>query len=45
MYYAQLAIKELPAEREHLRTIILPVVLFVALSSTIVHVRSLSLLL
>ncbi|ORY61930.1 Sodium/hydrogen exchanger family-domain-containing protein [Leucosporidium creatinivorum] len=37
VYYAQLAIKELPEEREHLRTIILPVVLFVALSSTIVH--------
>lgn len=36
--YAELALKELPEERERLRATVLPVVLFVALSSTVVHV-------
>ncbi|KAM0748745.1 hypothetical protein T439DRAFT_328008 [Meredithblackwellia eburnea MCA 4105] len=37
VYYALLAVKELPDSREHLRSIILPVVLFIAFSSTVAH--------
>lgn len=37
LFYAALALRELPAERERLREVIVPVVLFLALSSTIVH--------
>ncbi|KAK4058794.1 hypothetical protein OIO90_000240 [Microbotryomycetes sp. JL221] len=37
VYYAELAYKELPEERERLRAVIGPVVLFIAFSSTVVH--------
>lgn len=39
--YAILALHILPADRKALRTVIFPVVLFIAMSSTIVHVRRL----
>lgn len=37
--YALLAVRELPDDRVHLRAVIVPVVFFVALASTIAHVR------
>lgn len=37
--YALLAEKELPEERVLLRKVIVPIVLFIALSSTVAHVR------
>ncbi|KAL8292334.1 hypothetical protein RQP46_001800 [Phenoliferia psychrophenolica] len=37
VYYALLAERELPVERELLRKVIVPVVLFIALSSTVAH--------
>ncbi|KAM0792364.1 hypothetical protein ACM66B_005044 [Microbotryomycetes sp. NB124-2] len=37
VYYAELCLKELPEDRERLRAVVVPVVLFVAFSSTIVH--------
>lgn len=37
--YAMVALRELPDSREHLRRVIVPVVLFIAFSSTVAHVR------
>ena len=42
VYYAMVAERELPESREHLRKVVVPVVLFIAFSSTIAHVRPLS---
>ncbi|KAK4053853.1 hypothetical protein OIV83_001509 [Microbotryomycetes sp. JL201] len=37
VYYAELCLKELPEDRERLRAVVVPVVLVIALSSTVVH--------
>ena len=42
MYYAMVALKELPQSRTHLRETIVPIVLFITFGSTFAHVRSLS---
>lgn len=39
LYYAMLALHELPEDRAHLREVIVPIVLFMIFASTLAHVR------
>lgn len=39
IYYAQVALRELPEDRTALRNAIVPIVYFIAFSSTLAHVR------